>query len=71
MQVGEAFSQGKGRAVITASDAMQYSFEGDVVKGSSPGSVFTRHLIQGLKSGEADQDNDGWVSLDEMYLLPP
>jgi hypothetical protein len=67
VQVGEAFSYGMGRAVITASDAMQYAFEGDELKGSSPGSVFTRNLIRGLESGEADQDNDGWVSFDEMY----
>ena len=67
VQVGEAFSHGRGRAVITASDAMQYAFEGDELKGSSPGSVFTRNLIRGLESGEADQDNDGWVSFDEMY----
>jgi Caspase domain len=67
VHVGEAFSHGKGRAVITASDAMQYAFEGDEVKGSSAGSVFTRNLIRGLESGEADQDNDGWVSFDEMY----
>ncbi len=65
--VNEYFRHGRGRAVVTASNSMQYAFEGDELKGTSAGSVFTRHLIQGLESGEADRDNDGRVSFDELY----
>ena len=61
---------GRGRAVITASSALQYAFEGDVLdsstEASSP-SVFTSALVRGLQTGEADRDLDGWVSLDELY----
>lgn len=63
---GERF-EGRGRVVLTASDAMQYSFEGDEVKGQGRRSVFTRFLVQGLSTGEADRDADGRVSLDELY----
>jgi Caspase domain len=59
--------EGRGRAVLTASDAIQYSFEGDKVTGESPGSVFTRYLVEGLTTGEADLDGDGNIALDELY----
>ncbi|MEU8632655.1 caspase family protein [Amycolatopsis sp. NPDC048633] len=59
--------QGRGRAVLTASDATQYSFEGDAVVGSAARSVFTRHLVAGLQDGTADLDGDGDVTVDELY----
>ncbi|MFG1642603.1 caspase family protein [Amycolatopsis sp. NPDC049252] len=59
--------QGRGRAVLTASDATQYSFEGDEVVGSAARSVFTRHLVAGLRDGSADLDHDGDVTVDELY----
>ncbi|MFJ4010051.1 caspase family protein [Streptomyces sp. NPDC090026] len=62
---------GRGRAVITASSAMEYAFEGgDEPSETSPSpgpSVFTGALVAGLESGEADRDQDGWVTLDELY----
>jgi hypothetical protein len=62
-------SVGRGRAVITASSAMEYAFEGDQLAGTQRGrpSVFTSALVEGLATGEADRDEDGWVSLDELY----
>jgi tetratricopeptide (TPR) repeat protein len=59
--------QGRGRTVLTASDAAQYSFEGDQLHGSAPRSVFTGHLVQGLREGSADLDGDGDITLDELY----
>jgi hypothetical protein len=59
--------KGRGRVVLTASDAMQYAFEGDEVKGKGVRSVFTRTLVHGLETGEADLNGDGYVSLDELY----
>jgi YVTN family beta-propeller protein len=59
--------QGKGRVVLTASDATQYSFEGNHVIGQGTRSVFTRFLVEGLTTGEADLDGDGDISLDELY----
>ncbi|MEH1128391.1 caspase family protein, partial [Micromonospora sp. CPCC 206061] len=60
---------GRGRAVISASSAMEYAFEGDRLAdehGRAP-SVFTTALVEGLSSGDADRDEDGWVSLNELY----
>lgn len=59
--------RGRGRSVLTASDATQYSFEGDQVHGLAPQSVFTRHLVSGLRDGSADLDGDGDITLDELY----
>jgi elongation factor Tu len=61
---------GRGRAVITASNAMEYAFEtgGELAESRelSP-SVFTSALVEGLETGEADRDQDGMVGLDELY----
>jgi YVTN family beta-propeller protein len=59
--------QGRGRVVLTASDATQYSFEGNRAHGSAPQSVFTRHLVAGLRDGSADLDGDGDITIDELY----
>ncbi|GAA0598031.1 caspase, EACC1-associated type [Streptomyces crystallinus] len=59
--------RGSGRSVLTASDATQYSFEGDRLHGLAPQSVFTRHLVSGLRDGSADLDGDGDITLDELY----
>ena len=60
---------GRGRAVITASSAMEYAFEGLDLDASQEGSpsVFTSALVEGLSSGDADQDQDGMIGLDELY----
>ncbi|QFZ19862.1 caspase, EACC1-associated type [Saccharothrix syringae] len=59
--------QGRGRTVLTASDATQYSFEGDRPHGRAAQSVFTRHLVAGLRDGSADLDGDGDITVDELY----
>jgi YVTN family beta-propeller protein len=58
---------GRGRTVLTASDSLQYAFEGSTVHGEAPQSVFTRHLVEGLRTGAADLDVDGDVTVDELY----
>ena len=60
--------QGRGRVVLTASTATEYSFEGDPTDAAVPaGSVFTAALVQGLRTGAADTDHDGHVSVDDAY----
>src|SRR3954447_17941968 len=59
--------QGKGRAVLTASDATQYAFEGDDLTGEGTSSVFTHYLVDAISSGAADLDEDGDIALDELY----
>jgi regulation of enolase protein 1 (concanavalin A-like superfamily) len=63
---------GRGRAVLTASDATEYSFEtatsGQPTQDSpAPGSIFTAALLTGLRDGSADRDGDGFVTVDEAY----
>lgn len=60
---------GRGRAVISASSAMEYAFEGTTLASdleSSP-SVFTSAVVEGLRTGDADRDEDGLISLNELY----
>ncbi|MEV7862898.1 caspase family protein [Streptomyces hirsutus] len=66
---GDKLGGGRGWAVITASNSMEYAFEGtDLAEDSAPQpSVFTHAVVQGLATGEADLDEDGRVSLDELY----
>jgi uncharacterized caspase-like protein len=61
--------QGRGRVVLTASTATEYSFEGDPTDAAATaaGSVFTAALVQGLRTGAADTDHDGHVSVDDAY----
>jgi len=67
--LGERFlGQGRGRVVLTASRGSEYSFEGTPVPGQDiPGSVFTQALVDGIRSGAADLDRDGYVSVDDAY----
>ncbi|KAM3098636.1 caspase, EACC1-associated type [Phormidesmis sp. 146-12] len=54
---------GKGRAILTSSTSTQYSFEQEGVDLS----VYTRYLVEGIGKGAADQDEDGWISVDELH----
>jgi len=59
--------QGRGRAIITASNAMEYAYEGEELKGRGRPSVFTEAVVEGLRTGEADLDQDQRVSIDDLY----
>ncbi|WP_414942094.1 caspase, EACC1-associated type [Amycolatopsis sp. cmx-11-51] len=59
---------GRGRAVITASNSIEYAFEGDhLADDHVRPSVFTSALVDGLRTGDADRDEDGWIALGELY----
>jgi len=58
--------QGEGRIVLTASGARQFSLESETGPGPLT-SLYTRMLVRGLQTGEADRDGDGWVSVDELH----
>src|SRR4051812_19885285 len=58
---------GHGRAIITASSAMEYAFEGDELTGDGEPSVFTAAVVKALETGEADRDQDRWISVRELY----
>jgi uncharacterized caspase-like protein len=54
--------EGRGRVVITASNAMEFAFEGaDLADSvSTQPSIFTGALVEGLTTGAADRDRTGW-----------
>jgi len=58
----ERLSQGRGRVILTASDANEVSVEKDELKHG----VFTYYLLEALR-GKGDLDGDGVVSADEAY----
>jgi hypothetical protein len=58
---------GRGRVVLTASRGTEYSFEGDQVSGEGVPSVFTRAIVNGLRTGDADRDKDGLISVTDLY----
>jgi hypothetical protein len=59
--------QGRGRAIITASNSIEYAYEGDELTGEGHPSVFTEAVVEGLQTGKADLDMDHLVSVDDLY----
>ena len=54
---------GSGRAILTSSTSTQYSFE----QVESNLSIYTRYLVEGIATGAADLDGDGFISVDELH----
>ena len=73
VNVLDAFPQerlgGRGRVVITSCGSSEFAFEGDRLsdRAAPEPSVFTGALVHGLATGDADRDEDGWISLGELY----
>jgi hypothetical protein len=68
VRVGQRLAAGgRGRAVLTASKATERSWVGDTDGAVSGLSVFTRFLAEGLRTGAADTDGDGLISVDDAY----
>ncbi|MBD2506640.1 substrate-binding domain-containing protein [Nostoc muscorum FACHB-395] len=57
-QLGE-----EGRAVLTSSTSTQFAFE----QQGADISTYTRYIVEGLETGAADRDQDGWISVDELH----
>lgn len=58
----------RGLVVFTASTSFQYAFERlDREQEAGAPSLFTRHLIEGLRSGAADLNGDGVITEEELY----
>lgn len=56
--------RGRGRAILTASRSYEPSFEGESGDMRDPaGSVYTTGLVEGLRTGDADRDQDGYISV--------
>ena len=53
----------EGRVVLTSSSSSQYSFE----QHGSDLSIYTRYLVEGIETGEGDQNKDGNISILELH----
>ncbi len=56
---------GRGRVILTASRATEYSFEGEPLHEG--GSVFTAALVEGLRTGAADRQGKGHITVEDAY----
>jgi uncharacterized caspase-like protein len=54
---------GEGRAILTSSNAVQQSFH---VEGYDL-SIYTHYLVEGIQTGDANQDGDDYISVDELH----
>ena len=54
---------GKGRIILTSSAATEYSFE----RQGEELAVYTRYLVEGIRTGAADLDGDGAISVNELH----
>jgi WD40 repeat protein len=57
----------RGREVLTASRAIEYSLAGEPFGEPVRDSAFTTGLVEGLSSGAADRDSDGRITVGEAY----
>jgi hypothetical protein len=56
-----------GSVLLTSSNEVEYAFEDEKLVGEATASVFTRILVEGLRSGAADANCDGYIDVDELY----
>jgi hypothetical protein len=52
-----------GRIILTSSSSTQYSFQQE----NRELSIYTHYLIEGIRTGAADRDQDGAISADELH----
>ena len=68
INTGDAFDHnGYGTYVITATDTLQYAWEGDKLEGKYERSLFTHHVVEGLRTGQADIDRSGQITIEDLY----
>ena len=59
----QQLNNARGTYLVTASTELQVAHE-----NTSDGyGLFTKHLIAGLTTGDADKDGDGFISMNELY----
>lgn len=56
-------SSGKGKYIMAASTAIQVAEE----KEGEDNSLFTKYLLEGLKTGDADSAGNGTITADELF----
>jgi uncharacterized caspase-like protein len=61
--IQSSLDDGCGTYILTASTSVGMAEE----KEGEEYSVFTKHLISGIREGKADKDDDGYVSIQELF----
>lgn len=59
----EQYLGGRGRAILTASTSTQYALTQDDLDLS----VYTHYLVEGIRTGGADLDDDGFIAVEELH----
>jgi formylglycine-generating enzyme required for sulfatase activity/uncharacterized caspase-like protein len=59
----EQFLGGRGRAILTASTSTQYALTQDGFELS----IYTHFLVEGLRTGGADKDRVGWITVEDLH----
>jgi hypothetical protein len=68
LQLGERFrSRGRGRVVMTASGSTEFAYSEHAITGETVRSVFTSAVIDGLSTGDADRDEDGLITTQDLF----
>ncbi len=58
---------GQDRLILSASDSVHYVWQGNGISGEPEPSRFSEFFIDGLESGAADVNDDGVVTISELY----
>jgi hypothetical protein len=53
----------KGRTILTSFSSIQTFLEAKI----SSHSVYTRYFVEGVRTGAADLNSDGWISIQELH----
>jgi formylglycine-generating enzyme required for sulfatase activity len=56
VKLKESFG-GKGTAILASSNTLERTWDG----------IYTRYLVEGIETGAADLDRDGWISLEDLH----
>jgi hypothetical protein len=67
----EAALGGPDRSVVSATNSIRYRLDDDAVTGDSNAAPWLRRIVDGLRTGEADLDGDGRISLDDLVGYAP
>lgn len=59
----EALWGAEGRVILTSSSSIQYSFQ----QREGPLSIYTHYLVEGIRTGAADTNGDGTISVEELH----
>jgi uncharacterized caspase-like protein len=57
----------QGQSILSGSSSMEYTWTGDQLSGEGKPSQFTAAIVEGLRTGGADIDGDGLVSVRDLH----